>query len=158
MAALNPEIMEFPPQQLVGISLEMSLVHNQTTALWQQFMPVYRSLGIEALRYSLQVYPPSYFDAFNPQTIFTKWALCEWPKDADLPSEWESFAFKGGLYAVFKHRGTSSAIFQQIYSEWLPNSGYQLADLPHFEVFDANYVWGHEDAEELIAIPIQIPE
>ncbi|MBU3676710.1 MAG: GyrI-like domain-containing protein, partial [Chitinophagaceae bacterium] len=142
MSALHPEIIEFPPQRLVGISLEMSLMQNQTPALWQGFMPLYRRLNISTLRYSLQVYPPGYFDVFNPQTPFTKWALCEWPNDTAIPSDWKSVEFKGGLYAVFKHRGTGTDIFQQIYSVWLPSSGYELADLPHFEIFDAKYVWG----------------
>jgi AraC family transcriptional regulator len=158
MSVMQPEIIEFPPQRLVGISLNMSLMQNQTPALWQRFMPVYRGFHLNTLRYSLQVYPPTYFEAFNPQTPFTKWALCEWPNDADLPPNWEAFDFKGGLYAVFKHRGTVTDIFQQIYSEWLPSSGFALADLPHFEVFDANYVWGQADAEEQIAIPIRIPD
>jgi AraC family transcriptional regulator len=42
-----------------------------------------------------------------------------------------------------------------IYTEWLPNSGFQLDNKPHFEVLGDNYL-GHEnpESEEEIWIPI----
>ena len=153
---LHPEIIEFPQTALVGISMSMSLVNNQTGALWQAFMPTYVSLSWreKPMRYSLQEYPAGYFETFNPHREFTKWALCAWEPLLDLPLGWAHYTVAGGQYALFKHRGADTGIFERIFSEWLPSSGYALAQRPHFEMFSPTYRQGDEQAEEVIAIPI----
>ena len=44
----------------------------------------------------------------------------------------------GGKYAVFQFEGKSKEIagaYKQLYSEWLPTSGYQPANQPCYEVY-----------------------
>ena len=153
---LHPNIIEFPPKQLVGISLSTSLTNDQTVALWQAFMPTYAAFDSskKQLRYSLQEYPPGYFDTFNPHTPFTKWALCDWEPNWDIPLGWEHYTLAGGQYALFKHRGGDGGIFQRIFMEWLPGSGFSVANRPHFEMFEPNYQQGDAMAEEVIAVPV----
>lgn len=45
---------------------------------------------------------------------------------------------EGGLYAVFLHKGSYQGLketYQAIFLDWLPDSGYQLRDLPPFEKY-----------------------
>jgi AraC family transcriptional regulator len=70
----------------------------------------------------------------------------------------ESFELPGGLYAVFLYRGdarSASVFFQYIFGTWLPNSGYEPDDRPHFEVLGEKYKNNDPDSEEQIWIPIK---
>jgi len=62
-----------------------------------------------------------------------------------------------GLYAVFDYKGSSAAsdIFQYIYASWIPNSRYQIARRPHFEVLGEKYRNNDPNSEEEIWIPIE---
>jgi AraC family transcriptional regulator len=50
----------------------------------------------------------------------------------------------------------ASAFFQHIFSEWLPNSDYRLADRAHFEVLGEKYKNNDPSSEEEIWIPIMV--
>ena len=69
-----------------------------------------------------------YFNNFNPNTEFEKWATIEVTDFETVPDNMETFILTGGLYAVFLHKGsnTDNKTFQYIFKTWLPNSGYLL--------------------------------
>jgi AraC family transcriptional regulator len=105
------------------------------------------------------VYEPDYFTNFTPETLFTKWAAVEVKDYSTIPDGFEKLELTGEKYAVFLYKGTSemfSETAQYIYGEWLPNSGFQLDNRPHFEIMGDNYL-GHEnpESEEEIWIPIK---
>lgn len=153
---LQPRILELQPKTLAGKQQRMSLVHNKTGLLWQSFMQQRTQLAaVNNLLYSLQVYNADYFNAFNSANEFTKWALAEVSDATNLPEGFESFHLPGGLYAVFDHKGSGTEIFQQIFSQWLPQSGYELDDRPHFEVLGEKYKNNSADSEEEIWIPVK---
>lgn len=135
----------------------MSLVHNQTAALWQSFMQQQRSqlADINTLLYSLQLYDADYFTAFHPAKEFTKWALAEVQDVMHVPEGFDTFYLPGGLYAVFYHTGSDTNIFQEIFTQWLPQSEYVLDDRPHFEVLGEKYKHNSADSEEEIWIPVE---
>lgn len=63
-----------------------------------------------------------------------------------------------GLYAVFVHIGTVKTFpqtMQEIYSKWIPESGYQLDVRPHLQIMKENY-FGPLDprSEEEVWVPI----
>jgi len=106
---------------------------------------------------SMQVYKPTHFADFKPGNVFEKWATVEVTNFDNVPSDMEPFTLTGGLYAVFEYKGLSSdnSIFQFIFGKWLPNSGYDLDDRPHFEVLGDKYKNDDPTSEEEIWIPIQ---
>ncbi len=69
----------------------------------------------------------------------------------------ETFCIPEGQYAVFHYKGSSadSSIFQYIFGEWLPKSGYELDDRPHFEILGAQYKNNDPESEEEIWIPVK---
>ncbi|MES2864212.1 MAG: GyrI-like domain-containing protein [Bacteroidota bacterium] len=158
---MTPKIVTIAPKKLIGFSIEMSLLENKTQTIWQLFMPRLKEItnAVSADLFSLQQYPEDYFTQFTPETHFTKWAAVEVKDFSTIPNGFEKLELTGGKYAVFLHKGNTemyTKTAQYIYAEWLPKSGYQLDNQPHFEVLGDNYL-GHEnpESEEEVWVPIK---
>ena len=156
----EPEIVMASRRLLAGHSIELSLSLNLTAQVWQSFMPVRRKLidTVGSDLYSVNIYPKAYFSQFDPARTFTKWAAVEVPETVDVPPEFEKLEIPAGLYAVFTYKGRSSdaaPFFNHIFMDWLPRSGYQLADRPHFEVLGTRYRKDDPASEETVWIPIE---
>lgn len=154
---MQPQFVSIEPKKLLGICLGMSLAENHTGELWLSFMPRLKEIETRVGNnlYSLQVYDEDYFQHFDPRREFEKWALAEVKNFSVIPDEMEPFELSGGLYAVFQHKGMGTEIFQYIFSEWLPKSGYLLDNRPHFEILGEKYKQGSPDSEEEIWIPVK---
>lgn len=154
-----PQIIELAPKTLVGMHLSMSLAENKTAELWNQFMPLRNAIPHRVDEYliSMQVYAPGHFQKFSPLNTFVKWAAVEVLNVEHLVAGTEHFALDGGLYAVFHYVGlpTDTSVFQYIFSEWLPQSGFELEERPHFEVLGKKYSNNSSHSEEEIWIPIR---
>lgn len=140
------------------MKLIMSFADDKTGQLWQRFMPRRKEIrnNMTTDLISLQIYPPG-FD-FSPNTQFEKWAAIEVSDFEHVPDGMESLLLPEGLYAVFHYKGSSmdTRIFQYIFGEWLPKSGYQLNNRPHFEVLGEKYKNASPDSEEEIWIPVKL--
>lgn len=108
--------------------------------------------------FSMQVYDKNYdFKNFDLHAKFEKWAAIEVSDFNDVPSGMETFVLPEGLYAVFIHKGPASEgerTFRYIFQEWLPGSGYQLDDRPHFEILGDKYKTDDPQSEEEVWIPV----
>jgi AraC family transcriptional regulator len=155
---VNPRIEILKEKSLVGHNVKMSLTINKTGQLWKRFVPKIKEIKnrVTEDKISMQIYDSSYYQNFNPENEFEKWATVEVENFNEIPEGMETFTLKGGLYAVFDYKGSSSdsSIFQYIFWEWLPNSPYQIDDRPHFEVLGKNYKNNDPNSEEEIWIPI----
>jgi AraC family transcriptional regulator len=99
-----------------------------------------------------------YFEKFNPNTEFTKWAALEVADHQIIPNNFSSLVLNSGLYSIFLHKGLPSTFprtMQFIFGEWLPNSEYDLDNRPHFEMLGANYKNNDPTSEEEVWIPIR---
>jgi AraC family transcriptional regulator len=156
---MQPRIETITEKKLIGQKLNMTFATNKTAQLWQSFMPRRREItsSIGTSLYSLQVYLPSHFDNFDPNNAFDKWALVEVANFDHVPDGMEAFTLIGGLYAVFAYKGSSTdtRIFEYIFTNWLPSSGYALDDRPHFEILGDQYKNEDPNSEEEIWIPIK---
>jgi AraC family transcriptional regulator len=145
---------------LVGKSVRMSYLNNQTAQLWGGFMPTKKQISgiLTAEFYSMQVYDKKPdFHNFDPSVLFTKWAAVEVSDDFNVPEGLHSYVFHGGLYAVFIHKGTAKEFqrtFGYIFEQWLPNSLYDIDDREHFEMLPPNYRPDDPNAIEEVWIPI----
>lgn len=138
----------------------MSFAVNQTFELWRSFMPgrkeIKNAVGTDL--YSLEVYDPGFFHPFRPEKEFEKWAAVQVSDFDNLPPQIETMVLPSGLYAVFTYKGLQSnaaGIYNQIFLEWLPASGYVLDNRPHFALMGEKYKREDPDSEEEIWIPIQ---
>ena len=154
-----PGIADLGPRLLIGLSRNMSILNNSTSLLWQEFMPFRKSISgrLNDELFSLQVYDPLYFKLFDPRREFTKWAAVEISEPGSYPERLEKFELVGGRYAIFHYKGhpADTKIFEYIYREWLPKSGYNLDQRPHFEIIGSHYKHNSPDSEEDIYIPIK---
>ncbi|MGZ3840220.1 MAG: GyrI-like domain-containing protein, partial [Flavisolibacter sp.] len=156
---MTPRIATISEKKLMGKKMMMSFEKNRTGELWGSFMPLRKEIrnNIGSDLYSLQSYPPSFFEAYDPSRDFEKWAAMEVRDLNELPAGMEGFQLSGGLYAVFFYKGlsTDTRIFEEIFKTWLPTSDYQLDDRPHFEILGSRYKNGNPDSEEEIWIPVK---
>jgi AraC family transcriptional regulator len=147
-------------KKLIGKRMTMSFSGDRTGDLWRSFMPrrkeIKNSIGAEL--YSIQNYGPSWFDNFNPDALFEKWAAIEVSDFDTVPDEMETLFLPEGLYAVFLYKGAASEAgptFQYIIGKWLPASEYELDNRPHFEILGDKYRNEDPASEEEIWIPIK---
>ena len=156
---METKIVNMAARQLVGLKTQMSITNPKTLELWQSFGPriseIEQKLGRDKI--SMAIYSPHHFKAFNPEAEFEKWAAVEVQNQSSIPEGLESFEIPAGTYAVFHYRGSSAdpSVFQYIFSEWLPKSGFQIDDRPHFEILGDKYRNNDPNSEEEIWIPIK---
>jgi AraC family transcriptional regulator len=158
---MTPRIENLKEKKLVGKRIQMNLINDRTGELWQSFMPRRNEVKnrLASDFYSMQIYDELFkFEAFSPNTFFTKWAAVEVSDFKVIPDEMETFLLPGGLYAVFVHKGSPSGFpktFQFIFGTWFPNSAFEVDNRPHFELLSKNYRPDDPNAEEEIWIPIK---
>lgn len=156
---MTPHMETISAKKLLGIHTTMSLLYNTTGRLWGSFMPRRKEITnrLNEDLISLQVYPPNYYQSFNPSIPFEKWAAVEVADFKSVPEGFETFTLPGGLYAVFDYKGPAGdpTIFQYIFSTWLPASSCELDDRPHFEVLGSKYSNTDPFSEEEIWIPVR---
>lgn len=155
---MNPQIKTFPTTKFIGTNLTFTYADYRAFELWSSFMPrrkeITNAVGIEL--YNIQINPEN-FD-FQPDSLFTKWAAVAVSNFEEIPNGMETLEIQEGRYAVFNYKGDQSnaaAFFNAIYTEWLPNSDYELDNRPQFEVLGEKYKNNHPDSEEEIWIPIK---
>ncbi len=156
-------IENLPEKKFIGKHLETSLGENRTFELWRSFMPIRKEIKDLASNrlFSIQVFKKNLdLGRFNPDVVFEKWAAVEVNSfDQPLPEGMDKYVIKGGLYAVFNHKGAHADFaktFGYIFKSWLPGSGYVLDGREHFEIMEEGYSTTDPNAEEEIWIPIKL--
>jgi len=157
---MQPILKVLAPKLLIGKRIETSQSNNKTSELWRDFMMRHKEIknGIGADRYSMQLYSPSYFENYNADAVFEKWAAVEASDFKSVPDGMETYILEGGLYAVFLYKGAASEgakTFQYIFGTWLPASDYMLDNRAHFEILGEKYKNESPDSEEEIWIPVR---
>jgi AraC family transcriptional regulator len=158
---MEPRIVTLPEKKLVGNHLTMSLADNKTFELWQSFMRRRKEItnNCSSNLFSIQVYSDAYdFKNFDFAATFEKWATAEVHNFKEVPVGMETLVLKGGLYAVFIHRGPASTgyeTFRYIFASWIPQCPYELDNRPHFELLGEKYKNNDPASEEEIWIPIK---
>jgi AraC family transcriptional regulator len=157
---MQPRIETLKEKKLIGKRVKMSFSDNKTFELWRSFMPNRKEIKnpIGSDLYSIEVYPPLFFDHFSPETEFEKWAAIETTDFNKVPVDMGAITVPGGLYAVFIHKGPASAgskTYQYIFGTWLPDSDFILDDRPHFALMGERYKNEDPTSEEEFWIPIK---
>jgi AraC family transcriptional regulator len=157
---MNIRIENIVSKNLVGKRTMMSYSNNKTFDLWRSFMLKRKEIQniTNTDLYSIQIYPPDFFESFNPGAEFEKWAAIEVTNCDSIPEDLEPFILPGGSYAVSLYKGAASAAtdtFQYILGTWLQKSNFTLDNRPHFEILGEKYKNEDPDSEEEIWIPIK---
>jgi AraC family transcriptional regulator len=158
---MQPRLEVAKEKKLVGKRMKMSLAENKTFELWRSFMPDRTKIANKRSDefISMKVYDEP-LQLQNPAQEFDKWAAIEVSDFSKAPEGMETFILPSGSYAIFDYKGlnTDSSIFIYIFTEWLPNSNYELDDRPHFEVLGEKYKNNDPQSEEEIWIPVRLKQ
>jgi AraC family transcriptional regulator len=158
MTDIQPTIITISPKHLIGIRTTMSLSDYRIQELWKNFMPrKHEVVPMDAdTVVSAALYDSTYFESFQPEKTFEKWASVEVPNTTSPHEGMESLTIPGGLYAVFPHKGTTMdfSIFNYIFRTWIPSSGYKVDHRPHFEIIRIVHSGNSNVQEEDLYIPI----
>lgn len=154
-----PSLQTIKSKKLIGHHRTMSFQDNSTYTLWNRFMPLRHTItnAIGNELYNVQLYAVGFFEHFNPSHPFEKWACKEVSDFENIPDGMSTIEIPEGLYAVFHYKGDNSQaaeMYNYIFTEWMPNSGYQLDLRPHFEILGEDYRYNDPNSEEDIYIPI----
>ncbi len=111
---MEPRVELLAQKTIIGKRMRMSFANNKTGELWRGFMPRRKEIhnNIDSNLYSIEVYGSSYFDNYDPNTEFEKWAGVEVTDFETIPMEMETITIPSGLYAIFIYRGLASAAEQ----------------------------------------------
>jgi AraC family transcriptional regulator len=158
---MKTKITTLSEKKLVGCKQNMNYAAYNPVPLWQHFMPRKKEIinTASADLYSLQQFPTGFWENFNPNTEFEKWAAVEVSNFEAIPAEMETLVIPGGWYAVFDYKGDASgapAFFKEIFGTWIPNSAYVVDNRPHFEILGDKYKKDDPNSEEEIWIPIRL--
>ena len=146
--------------KIIGKRQTMSFANNTTGELFRSFMMQRMEIQNRANTDLLcvQNYPAGFFRGFNPTVPFDKWAAAEVSSFDFVPEGMETFTIPSGMYAVFLFRGSNAQamdFFAGIYTNWFPQSGYEVDQRPHFDVLGAKYKNNDPESEEEIFIPVK---
>ncbi|MFK7926293.1 MAG: GyrI-like domain-containing protein, partial [Bacteroidia bacterium] len=139
--------------------METSLSENITPELWRSFRQLAKAIDSPMPgSYSVQVYPAgTKVEVYNPLLEFDKWAAVAVDSWESVPAGLETLLLPTGTYAKFIHHGPAHTFFKlmtHIMTEWLPSSGFRLAERPYFEFMPPEYKGPmHPEAEEEVWIP-----
>ena len=154
---MNPKLITIPEKKVVGMRSTMHhSEYENIVALWRRFMPQKQKLKttISEELIAMQIF--SLQKDGQPKEEFQIWACTEVSNFNEIPDRMESFTLPKGEYAVFLQKGLdASGLYEQIMTEWLPTSGYEIDDRPHFQVMGEKYNNGSPDSEEDFYVPIR---
>jgi AraC family transcriptional regulator len=145
---------------VVGIRRTMSFGDPAMRALWRGFRPRVEEVRQRASDdfVSMRIYRPALTTGPTPASTFEQWAAVEVTGVGGVPGGMDAHTLAGGTYAVFTYRGPAhrfEGMARYIFGEWLPTSGYALADREHFEVMGPAYRPDDPAAEERVFIPVR---
>jgi AraC family transcriptional regulator len=159
--SMQPTIISIEKKIIIGNRRRMTMRHEGTVDLWRSFMPRRNEILNPSTNELIcaQVYDHEFdFQQSNLETMFDKWAGREVLSGDDVPLGMEVLEIPSGLYAVFHYIGRpsdASEFFYNIYFKWLPESGYERDDRPHFEVLGEKYKNDDPSSEEDVYVPIR---
>ena len=153
---MKPTLLKLKQKKLIG--MKSTTHHNdyaKIIALWKRFMPRRRDINNAVTNEFIAV--QKYHNFNNLDVAFDIYACVEVSELSRIPKEMEGFAISEGDYAVFVQKGMdASATYQRILTDWLPSSGYEIDNRPHFQVMGEKYKNGSPDSEEDFYVPIKL--
>ena len=134
---MKPTIKIFPSTKFIGKNLSFSYNNYRAFELWSNFMPMRKEIknALNTDLFNIQINPEGF--TFQPHETFIKWVTVSVSDFDFVPDGMETIEIQEGLYAVFNYKGDQSkaaSFFNSIYTEWLPNSDYELDNRPQFEI------------------------
>jgi AraC family transcriptional regulator len=149
---MNPHFVSKPAFTAIGMKYRGQNLNREIPKLWDAFGP--RTVEIPHL-----ATPPVAYGIqgnFDSATGEFDYLAGRGVTAVDsLPEGMVSWHVPEGYYAVFPAKLTDDlrALYHDIYTQWLPTSGYQDTEAPYFEYYDEHFQG--DDSTFYIYIPVK---
>lgn len=124
--------------------------------LWDRFVPAMNNIP-NRINPTVSYGVEFYHSDFLKTRSWNYMAAVEVSSLDDIPISMVGKVIPARRYAVFTHRGTPDGLphlFQAIYSEWMPTSGYAPDGHFDLELYDERFRGDTADSEVDICIPV----
>jgi AraC family transcriptional regulator len=133
-----PRFVDGKPLLLVGLSEHYTCESSAgVPAQWQKFLPHFPNVPGQLNR---KAYGAMY--NFDDEGNFDYLCGVEVADFSRVPQGWATLRLPAAKYVVFTHSEHISTIrrtWATIWDSWFPASGHEVADAPHFELYDENF-------------------
>ncbi len=157
--SVKPEIKTIDSFKVVGMKCKTTQKENKIPELWNKFMPLADSIKNQDTDFGclgVCFYVPNV--NFTDETEF-EYMACRKVSDAEeIHPEMEAYTMPQQKYAIFKHIGaldTLGETYHKIHAEWLPQSGFEMAEADEFELYNEEFKFGEDDSVMYIYIPVK---
>jgi AraC family transcriptional regulator len=150
MNIIEPRIIYKPAFREAGIPLNGEEISDRLDAVWEKLADRYSEIPHADPDQGFGVH------TFNEQGHHYLAGLAV-QKDGFLPEGMAELAIEPHAYAVFTHRGDLGSLpdtVSVIFDNWLPHSGYQMADEFYFEYYDDHFQPGSLDSVIFLFVPV----
>lgn len=160
---MKPKIVNLQPLKVVGLSYQGMNRNGELPKLWQAFLSrvgeIKSGLG-DGKSYGLcEPLEESIEDINLEEPNEIKYlAGIGVSSEEEIPQGMEVWSVTHSKYAVFTHYGSVEGLgetYKAIYSDWLPNSGYEAVFTKDFEMYDQDFKPGQKESKMYIYIPIK---
>lgn len=145
------------PLKVVGIKIRTRLAENKIEELWAEFIGRMPELDENAVpECTLGIC--SFIENGQNEDEFDYMAARVVKDESIIPEGMTYRILPAQDIAVFTHEGSLddlSETYDNIYEEWLPESGYQIDDADEIEWYDSRFQFGSEKSQMDIHIPIK---
>lgn len=144
--------------KVVGMIVQTSVNENKIPDLWNEFIPrlvELETISVPDCTLGICLYNE---EEFQEGDSFAYMAAVVVKDDSIIPQGMEFRIIPKTKVAVFTHEGSLDLLgetYSYIYDEWLPASGYDIADSDELEWYDSRFIFGEDDSQMDIHIPIK---
>lgn len=150
---MRPKIVSRPAFAVVGMKVRGQNENNEIPQMWQALgprVPEIRNIADDRVAYGISANMDENTGEFDYVAGF------EVSTAEEIPEGMVRFEVPGGKYAVFSTTLPKiGETFHNAYHTWLPESGYQAAGGPEFEVYDEQFDSQDPSSEFDLYIPVQ---
>ncbi|MFO7895469.1 MAG: GyrI-like domain-containing protein [Candidatus Cloacimonadales bacterium] len=154
-------IIEREALKVVGMKIRTTIEKNEIPQLWERFiarMPELQEVAVPDCSLGICLYEGDDFEAGAP---FSYLAGVVVKDDSVLPEGMIFHEIPATEVAVFTHTGSVENLaetYEYIYEEWLPQSGYAIAEADELEWYDSRFKYDDPQSQMDIHVPIKAAE
>lgn len=141
---------------VVGLVGKFTMQNNTISSLWTEFNK--RDKEITNAVSDVAIGVCFYDKDHTNESAFTYLAGKIVDSDYAMPSGMSSRKIPAADYAVFEHKGALDTLretYNQIFEEWLPQSGYEFGNQDDLEIYGDKFAYGKRDSIMEIWIPVK---
>ena len=151
---MEPEFISRPAFTVIGIKYRGRNDNNEIPALWEAFFPDKATLIEHKVDPRVSYGVEDNMDMTTGE--FDYMAGYEVPAGWPTPAGLERWEIPAQTYAVFNTTlPVIRQIFDYVYSEWLPQSGYRRVPGPEFELYDQDFDPGRGKLTMYLYVPVE---